>query len=178
MLLSEHLLCIYYHLASIFKKNHPTYLLFCLLKITYHIFCCNIMLYGCAVQGVPERYILFLEKINLFGSQYMCFSTAFGLARSGVHNVSSENYSIYSSPERCTAYILKCLSMLCRLPRSFFVPWKKRNRRSISNFYNFTFYNNVAPSLSLALWQTPKVVYSQLLLTTNHSPILASEVKL
>ena len=104
MLLSEHLLCIYYHLASIFKKSHPTYLLFSLLKITYHIFCCNIMLYGCAVQGVPERYILFLEKINLFGSQYMCFSTAFGLARSGVHNVSSENYSIQLAGEMYSLY--------------------------------------------------------------------------
>ena len=62
------------------------------------------MLYGCAVQGVPERYILFLEKINLFGSQYMCFSTAFGLARSGVHNVSSENYSIQLAGEMYSLY--------------------------------------------------------------------------
>ena len=110
------------------------------------------MLYGCAVQGVPERYILFLEKINLFGSQYMCFSTAFGLARSGVHNVSSENYSIqlagemYSLYSKVPQHALQATAILfCSLKK------KKPSRRLISSFITLLFYNNVVPSLSLTL---------------------------
>ena len=104
------------------------------------------MLYGCAVQGVPERYILFLEKINLFGSQYMCFSTAFGLARSGVHNVSSENYSIQLAGEMYSLYS-KVPQHALQATAILFCSLKKKETVASFNqqFYNFTFLQQCGP---------------------------------